>query len=442
MNKLWEKKTSYINFGLVELRKRFLFLVFSLLIFRLGSFIPIPGINTVELSRLIYHHQGTFIEMLNMFSGGSLSRASIFSLGIMPYISASIIVQLLSLIYPKLKDLKKEGEIGKRKINQFIRYVTLVLAIFQSIGIVSTFSNISNLNRLVVVSSSSFYFFSILSLVSGTMFLMWLGELITERGIGNGVSIIIFSGILVGFPSAIGTTLEKFRIGDLSFFLIFCILCFIFFITFLVVFIEKSQRRILVQYARRQQGRRMYSAHTNHLPLKVNMSGVMPAIFSSSIMLFPATIASWFGGFNKLNWLFSLFFYFRLSNFLYLLIYALTIIFFCFFYIELMFNSNETAENLKKSGAFVPGIRPGKQTAKFIRKIIVRLTVIGSIYISLICLIPEILRNYVKVPFYFGGTSLLIVVIVIIDFISQVQTIMMSSQYNSVLKKSNLNFKN
>lgn len=438
-----DKQRAMSNFqsikgGFNTLKRRLMFVIGALIIFRIGSFIPIPGVDLTILSQIIEQQRGTIIEMLNMFSGGALNRASIFSLGIMPYISASIIIQLLTTVHPILIEMKKEGEIGRRTINRYIRYGTLMLGIFQSVGIVTTLPNIPG---LVINPGVSFYFIAIISLVAGTIFLMWLGDQITNRGIGNGISVIIFSGIIAGLPSAIGHTIEQIRQNELHFFILILIILLIISITFFVVFIERGQRHILVHYAqpKRQQGRRMYSTqNTTHLPLKVNMAGVIPAIFASSIILFPSTIASWFGSSVHCKWLTMISMYLQPGQLLYIVIYASAIMFFCFFYTSLVFNSRETADNLKKSGAFVPGIRPGEQTAKYIDKIITRLTLVGATYVTFICLVPEFMRIAMKVPFYFGGTSLLIVVVVIMDFMTQVQTLLMSSQYESVLKKANL----
>lgn len=424
--------------GLHELRRRLFFVIGALIVFRIGSFIPIPGINAAVLAQLLEQQRGTIVEMFNMFSGGALSRASIFSLGIMPYISASIIIQILMVVHPVLVEMKKEGEAGRRKVSQYTRYATLMLAIFQSIGIATGLPNIPGMKGLVMNLGPTFYITAVLSLVTGTMFLMWLGEQITERGVGNGISIIIFSGIIAGLPSAVATTIEQTRQGDLNLIVLLLVSALIFSVTFFVIFIERGQRRILVNYAKRQQGRRIYSAQNTHLPLKVNMSGVIPAIFSSSIILFPATIASWFGGGTGWDWLRKASLYLQPGQPLYVLLYALAIIFFCFFYTALVFNPRETADNLKKSGAFVPGIRPGEQTAKYINKVMMRLTLFGAMYITFICLIPEFMRSIMKVPFHFGGTSLLIVVVVIMDFMAQIQTLLMSSQYDSVLRKANL----
>jgi preprotein translocase subunit SecY len=424
--------------GLGELKRRVLFVIGSLTVFRIGSFIPIPGIDVTVLAKLFEQQRGTIIEMFNMFSGGAFSRASIFALGIMPYISASIIIQLLTVVHPVLAEIKKEGEAGRRKISQYTRYGTLVLGIFQSIGIATGLPNMPGMQGLVLNPSFAFYFTAVVSLVTGTMFLMWLGEQITERGIGNGISIIIFAGIVAGLPQAVGHTIEQARQGDLQFFLLLLVTVLVFAVTFFVVYVERGQRRIVVNYAKRQQGRSVYAAQSTHLPLKVNMAGVIPAIFASSIILFPATIASWFGGGTGWNWLTTISMYLQPGQPLYVLLYAATIIFFCFFYTALVFNPRETADSLKKSGAFVPGIRPGEQTAKYIDKVMTRLTLVGALYITFICLIPEFMRDAMKVPFYFGGTSLLIVVVVIMDFMARVQNLMMSSQYESALKKANL----
>jgi len=376
--------------GLGELKRRLLFVVGALIVFRIGSFIPIPGIDSAVLSKLLEQQKGTIIEMFNMFSGGALSRASILALGIMPYISASIIIQLLTVVHPVLAEMKKEGESGRRKISQYTRYATLLLAIIQSIGIATGLPNMPGMKGLVLSPGFPFYFTAVVSLVTGTIFLMWLGEQITERGIGNGISIIIFAGIVAGLPSAVGHTIEQAREGDLHFLLLLIVIALVFSVTFFVVFIERGQRRIVVNYAQRQQGRRIYAAQSTHLPLKVNMAGVIPAIFASSIILFPATLASWFGDGTGWSALTAISMYLQPGQPLYVLLYASAIIFFCFFYTALVFNPRETADNLKKSGAFVPGIRPGEQTSKYIDKVMSRLTLIGSIYITFICLIPVI----------------------------------------------------
>ncbi|BDR33196.1 preprotein translocase subunit SecY [Photobacterium damselae] len=422
--------------GLAELKSRLLFVLGAILIFRAGSFVPIPGIDAAVLADLFEQQKGTIIELFNMFSGGALSRASILALGIMPYISASIIVQLLTVVHPALAELKKEGEAGRRKISQYTRYGTLVLATFQAIGIATGLP--SMIPGLVVNPGLGFYFVAVVSLVTGTMFLMWLGEQITERGIGNGISLIIFTGIVAGLPPAIGQTVEQARQGELHVLLLLLIAVISFAVIYFVVFMERGQRRIVVNYAKRQQGRRVFAAQSTHLPLKINMAGVIPAIFASSIILFPGTLAQWFGQSENLGWLSDISLALSPGQPLYVMLYAAAIIFFCFFYTALVFNPRETADNLKKSGAFVPGIRPGEQTAKYIDKVMTRLTLAGALYITFICLIPEFMMIAWNVRFYFGGTSLLIVVVVIMDFMAQVQTHLMSQQYESVLKKANL----
>ncbi|WP_305423506.1 preprotein translocase subunit SecY [Photobacterium leiognathi] len=422
--------------GLAELKSRLLFVLGAILIFRAGSFVPIPGIDAAVLASLFEQQKGTIIEMFNMFSGGALSRASILALGIMPYISASIIVQLLTVVHPALAELKKEGEAGRRKISQYTRYGTLVLATFQAIGIATGLP--SMIPGLVHNPGPSFYFVAVVSLVTSTMFLMWLGEQITERGIGNGISLIIFTGIVAGLPPAIGQTVEQARQGELHVLLLLLIAVISFAVIYFVVFMERGQRRIVVNYAKRQQGRRVFAAQSTHLPLKINMAGVIPAIFASSIILFPGTLAQWFGQSEGLGWLSDISLALSPGQPLYVMLYAAAIIFFCFFYTALVFNPRETADNLKKSGAFIPGIRPGEQTAKYIDKVMTRLTLAGALYITFICLIPEFMMIAWNVRFYFGGTSLLIVVVVIMDFMAQVQTHLMSQQYESVLKKANL----
>ncbi|EAS40515.1 preprotein translocase subunit SecY [Photobacterium profundum] len=422
--------------GLAELKTRLLFVLGAILIFRAGSFVPIPGIDAAVLADLFEQQKGTVIELFNMFSGGALERASILALGIMPYISASIIVQLLTVVHPALAELKKEGESGRRKISQYTRYGTLVLATFQAIGIATGLP--SMIPGLVINPGLGFYFVAVVSLITGTMFLMWLGEQITERGIGNGISVIIFTGIVAGLPPAIGQTVEQARQGELHVLLLLLIAVISFAVIYFVVFMERGQRRIVVNYAKRQQGRRVFAAQSTHLPLKINMAGVIPAIFASSIILFPGTLAQWFGQNENLGWLSDISLALSPGQPLYVMLYAAAIIFFCFFYTALVFNPRETADNLKKSGAFVPGIRPGEQTAKYIDKVMTRLTLAGAMYITFICLIPEFMMIAWNVRFYFGGTSLLIVVVVIMDFMAQVQTHMMSQQYESVLKKANL----
>ena len=424
--------------GLSELKARIMFVLFAIVIFRLGSFVPIPGIDATVLAQLFEQQKGTIVEMFNMFSGGALERASVFALGIMPYISASIIVQLLTVMHPKMAELKKEGEAGKRKINQYTRYGTLLLATVQAASIATGLPNM--MPGLVINPGFGFYIIAVISLVTGTMFLMWLGEQVTERGIGNGISLLIFVGIVAGFPSAVGQTIEMARQGDLHFLLLLFIVLIVVVVTWFVVFFERGQRRIVVNYAKRQQGRQVFAAQSSHLPLKVNMAGVIPPIFASSIILFPGTIATWFGSGDGMiaNIFQELALMLSQGQPLYIILYAAAIIFFCFFYTALVFNPRETAENLKKSGAFIPGIRPGEQTSKYIDKVMTRLTLAGAAYITFICLVPEFMMVALNVQFYFGGTSLLIIVVVIMDFMAQVQTHLMSHQYESVLKKANL----
>ncbi|MEN8168630.1 MAG: preprotein translocase subunit SecY [Pseudomonadota bacterium] len=421
---------------LTELKQRLLFLLGAFLVFRIGAHIPVPGIDPVALAKLFDSQRGTIIDMFNMFSGGALERFSVFALGIMPYISASIIVQLLTKVSPKLEQLNKEGAAGKRKITQYTRFGTLTLATFQAFGVGVMLLQQSG--GVVIMQENLFIFTTVVTLVTGTMFLMWLGEQVTEKGIGNGISMIIFAGIVAGLPSAIGGTLDLASSGQLNGALVVVLFMFAVLVTAAVVFVERGQRRITVNYAKRQQGRKMFAAQASHLPLKVNMAGVIPPIFASSIILFPATLAGWFGSSDGMGWLQDISASLSPGQPLYVLMYAVAIIFFCFFYTALMFNPRETADNLKKSGAFVPGIRPGEHTAKYIDKILGRLTLAGAIYITGICLIPEFLILYWNVPFYFGGTSLLIIVVVVMDFMSQVQAHLMSHQYDSLMKKANL----
>ena len=422
--------------GLSELKTRLLFVIGAIIVFRAGSFVPIPGIDAAVLAELFNQQKGTILGMFNMFSGGALERASIFALGIMPYISASIIMQLLTVVHPALAELKKEGESGRKKISQYTRYGTLVLGTFQAIGIATGLPNL--VPGLVVNLGFGFYFVAVVSLVTGTMFLMWLGEQITERGIGNGISILIFAGIVAGLPSAIGQTAEQARQGDISVLVLLLLAVIVFAVTYFVVFVERGQRRIVVNYAKRQQGRKVFAAQSTHLPLKINMAGVIPPIFASSIILFPGTLAQWFGQNESMSWLSDFSLAVSPGQPLYSLLYATAIIFFCFFYTALVFNPRETADNLKKSGAFIPGIRPGEQTSRYIDKVMTRLTLAGALYITFICLIPEFMLIAWQVQFYFGGTSLLIMVVVIMDFMAQVQTHMMSHQSESVMKKANL----
>ncbi|WP_206483194.1 preprotein translocase subunit SecY [Thalassotalea sp. G2M2-11] len=424
--------------GLSELKQRLWFVFGALIVFRLGSFVPIPGIDAAVLAQLFDQQKGTIVEMFNMFSGGALERASVLALGIMPYISASIIMQLLTVIHPAMAELKKEGEAGRRKISQYTRYGTLVLATVQSIAIAKSLPGM--MPGLVMDAGFGFYFAAVVSLVTGTMFLMWLGEQITERGIGNGISILIFAGIVAGMPSAVGQTAEMARQGELHLLVLLLIAVIVFSVTFFVVFVERGQRRIVVNYAKRQQGRKVFAAQSTHLPLKVNMAGVIPPIFASSILLFPGSIASWFGQGDGMvaDVLQELSIAISPGQPLYMMLLTAAIVFFCFFYTALVFNPRETADNLKKSGAFIPGIRPGEQTSKYIDKVMTRLTLTGALYITFICLVPEFMRMFWDVQFYFGGTSLLIIVVVIMDFMAQVQTHLMSHQYDNVLKKANL----
>ena len=417
-----------------DLRRRLVFLLLALVVYRIGTHIPVPGIDPNQLQQLFKGQEGGILNLFNMFSGGALSRFSIFALGIMPYISASIIMQLMSYVVPSMEALKKEGEAGRRKITQYTRYGTLALAVFQSLGIAVALESSAG---LVNVPGIGFRVTAMVSLTAGTMFLMWLGEQITERGLGNGISIIIFAGIAAGLPQSIGGLLELVRTGAMSIIVSLLIVLLVAAITYFVVYVERGQRKILVNYARRQVGNKVYGGQSSHLPLKLNMSGVIPPIFASSIILLPSTIVSWFSAGSSLNWLKDISAALSPGQPLYILLYAVAIIFFCFFYPALVFNSRETADNLKKSGGFIPGIRPGDQTAKFIDKILLRLTLAGAIYITFVCLVPEFLILKYNVPFYFGGTSLLIIVVVTMDFMAQVQNYLMSQQYESLLKKAN-----
>jgi preprotein translocase subunit SecY len=422
-----------------ELKARLFFVLGAFIVYRVGAHIPVPGIDPKALVAMFEQQGGSILDMFNMFSGGALMRLSLFALGIMPYISASIIMQLMTVVVPSMEQMKKDGELGRRKISQFTRYGTVVLATFQAIGISLALQN-QTAGGLSVVLSPGFSFVAIttITLVTGTVFLMWLGEQVTERGIGNGISMIIFAGIVSGLPKAISSTFELIRTGEMS--SIFIVLLFLISIsvTMLVVFVERGQRRIVINYPKRQQGRKLYAGQSSFLPLKLNMAGVIPPIFASSIILFPATIAGWFGQSEGFGWLQNVATLLSPGQPVYVIFYALAIIFFCFFYTALVFNSKETAENLKKSGAFLPGIRPGIQTSVYIDKVMTRLTLIGAFYITLVCLLPEFLIVYWNVPFYFGGTSLLIIVVVVMDFISQMQTHIMSQQYEGLMKKANL----
>jgi preprotein translocase subunit SecY len=419
---------------LTELKQRLLFVLGAIIVFRIGTFIPVPGIDPVALASLFEEQRGTILDMFNMFSGGALERFSVFAIGIMPYISAAIIMQLMTAIHPKLEQLKKEGETGRRKITQYTRYGTLGLATFQATGVAIALES----QGVVIDPGLAFRITAIMTLVTGAMFLMWLGEQVTERGIGNGISIIIYAGIVAGLPSAVGGSLELARTGQLQILTVLVLFAIVLLVTAFVVFVERGQRRITVNYAKRQIGNKLYAGQSSHLPLKMNMAGVIPPIFASSIILFPATLGSWFGRAEGMTWLKDLSQTISPGQPLYVMFYALAIIFFCFFYTALVFNPKEIADNLKKSGAFIPGVRPGKQTAEYIDKVMSHLTLASAIYMTAVCLLPEFLVLRWNVPFYFGGTSLLIIVVVTMDFMSQVQAHLMSHQYEGLMKKANL----
>ena len=419
-----------------ELKQRLLFVLGALVVFRIGSFIPVPGIDPVALEQLFNQQRGTILDMFNMFSGGALGRFSIFAIGVMPYISASIIMQLLSHVEPKLKEMRREGEAGRRKITRWTRYATVVLATFQALGVAVALEG--QAGGVVLDPGWGFRITTVATLVTGTVFLMWLGEQISERGIGNGISILIFAGIVAGLPAAIGGTLELARTGELHVLLVFLLIALVLAVTAFVVFVERGQRRITVNYAKRQVGRRMYGGQSSHLPLKLNMAGVIPPIFASSIILFPATLGGWFGSASGMTWLRDLSTLMSPGQPVYTMLYAAMIVFFCFFYTALVFDPKDTADNLKKSGAFIPGIRPGEQTARYIDGVMSKLTVWGAAYITAVCLLPEFMIVQWSVPFYFGGTSLLIIVVVTMDFMAQVQAHLMSHQYEGLLKKANL----
>jgi len=425
--------------GFSELRSRLLFVLGAFFVYRIGAHIPVPGIDPNALQLMFEQQSGTVLDMFNMFSGGALMRLSLFALGIMPYISASIIMQLMTVIIPTLEQIKKEGESGRRRISQYTRYGTVVLATFQAIGISIALQSQTAGNLSVVINPGmNFLVITTITLVTGTLFLMWLGEQITERGIGNGISLIIFAGIVSGLPAAIGGTLELASTGEMNSAFIILLFLLTIAVTALVVFVERGQRRIIINYPKRQQGKKVFAGQSSFLPLKLNMAGVIPPIFASSIILFPATIAGWFGDAQGFSWLQDVSTLLSPGQPIYVLFYAIAIIFFCFFYTALVFNSKETSDNLKKSGAFLPGVRPGVQTTAYIDKVMTRLTLIGAFYITLVCLLPEFLIVYWDVPFYFGGTSLLIIVVVVMDFMSQMQTHMMSQQYDGLMKKANL----
>ncbi|MBL8269885.1 preprotein translocase subunit SecY [Steroidobacter sp.] len=417
-----------------ELRQRLFFLLGALIVYRIGTFIPAPGIDPVALARFFEQQQGTILDIFNMFSGGALERLSIFALGVMPYISASIIIQMMAVVVPSLAAIKKEGESGRRKLTQYTRYGTVLLAAVQGASAAIAFQN----QGVVVNPGPQFVFVATMTLIAGTMFLMWLGEQITERGLGNGISMIILAGIVAGLPAAIGGTLELVRTGEINAAVALVLFAMVIGVTAFVVFVERGQRRIQVNYAKRQQGRRLYAGQSTHLPFKLNMSGVIPPIFASSLLLFPATIASWGGSSGNFSWMQNVSAALTPGQPAHMVLYGGLIIFFCFFYTALVFNSRETAENLKKSGAFIPGIRPGQQTGEYIDKVLTRLTVWGALYVTIVCLLPEFLISRFSVPFYFGGTSLLIMVVVIMDFQAQVAAHLMSHQYEGLMKKANL----
>lgn len=420
---------------LTELKQRLLFVLLAIIVFRIGTFIPVPGIDPVALASLFEQQRGTILDMFNMFSGGALERFSVFAIGIMPYISASIIMQLMTAVSPTLEQLKKEGETGRRKITQYTRYGTLGLATFQATGVAIALES----QNVVIDPGLAFRITAVATLVTGAMFLMWLGEQVTERGIGNGISLIIYAGIVAGLPSAVGGSLELARTGQLHVLTVLLLFAVVLLVTAFVVFVERGQRRITVNYAKRQIGNKMYAGQSSHLPLKLNMAGVIPPIFASSIILFPATLGGWFGSSHEgMTWLKDLSQTLSPGQPLYVMFYAIAIIFFCFFYTALIFNPKEIADNLKKSGAFVPGVRPGKQTADYLDQVMSRLTLASAIYMTLVCLLPEFLILQWNVPFYFGGTSLLIIVVVTMDFMSQVQAHLMSHQYEGLMKKANL----
>jgi preprotein translocase subunit SecY len=419
--------------GLKELKHRIIFLLIILIIYRLGAHVPVPGLDPIKLAQLFNAQQSGILGMFNMFSGGALGRFTVFALGIMPYISSSIILQLLTVVSPKLEELKKEGESGRRKINEYTRYGTLFLSTFQALGITKMLAG----QGIALDTGLAFYIVSTTTLVTGSMFLMWLGEQATERGIGNGISMIIFAGIVAGLPGAIAKTLDQVRQGQIQVITLLLIIAVVIAVTMFVVFMERGLRKITVNYAARQQGRKMYAAQKSSLPLKINMSGVIPPIFASSIILFPASIAQWFGQGKSFGWLNQIGLMLEQGP-VHIFVYTVTIVFFCFFYTAMVFNPKDTAENLKKSGAFIPGIRPGEQTANYIDTVMTRLTLFGAIYITAVCLLPQFMMEFWSVPFYFGGTSLLIIVVVVMDFMSQVQAHLMSHQYESLMKKANL----
>ncbi len=418
--------------GLAELKSRIIFVIVGILVYRLGAHIPVPGLDPQKLANFFNEQQNTIFGLFNMFSGGALSRVTVFAIGIMPYISASIMIQLFTVVIPTLEQLKKEGESGRRKINQYTRYLTLMLSVFQSLGMARWLVG----QQIALQPDVAFYFTAVVTLVTGTMFLMWLGEQITEKGVGNGISLIIFSGIVSSMPNAIASVLQQVKEGQMQALTLLLIAIIVVAVTGFVVFMERGQRRIRVNYAQRTQGRKVYAAQTSHLPLKINMSGVIPPIFASSIILLPATLAQFFARGKGMDWLADIGMALSPGQPLYLIVYAIAILFFAFFYTALVFNPKDTADNLKKSGAYIPGIRPGEQTSRYVDTVMTRLTLVGSIYLVLVCLLPQILMYTWHVPFYFGGTSLLIIVVVIMDFVAQIQAHLMTQQYDSLMKKA------
>ena len=419
--------------GLTELKSRLLFVIIGILVYRLGAHIPVPGLDPQKLANFFNEQQNTIFGLFNMFSGGALSRVTVFAIGIMPYISASIMIQLFSVVLPSLEQIKKEGESGRRRINQYTRYLTLVLSIFQSLGMARWLAG----QQIALQPDFAFYFTAVVTLVTGTMFLMWLGEQMTEKGIGNGISLIIFSGIVSSMPNAIASVFQQVREGQMQALTLLLITIIVVAVTAFVVFMERGQRRIRVNYAQRTQGRKVYAAQTSHLPLKINMAGVIPPIFASSIILLPATLAQFFARGKGMDWLADIGMALSPGQPLYLIVYAIAILFFAFFYTALVFNPKDTADNLKKSGAYIPGIRPGEQTSRYVDMVMTRLTLIGAIYLVLVCLLPQVMMYTWHVPFYFGGTSLLIIVVVIMDFVAQIQAHLMTQQYDSLMKKAN-----
>lgn len=419
---------------LTELKQRLMFVILGLIVYRIGAHIPVPGLDPVKLANYFGQQQNTIFGLFNMFSGGALSRVTVFAIGIMPYISASIMIQLFSVVVPSLEQLKKEGESGRRKINQYTRYLTLILGVFQSLGMARWLVA----QQIALDTGPVFYITAVVTLVTGTLFLMWLGEQITEKGVGNGISLIIFSGIVSSLPSALNSLFQQVREGQMQFLSMVFIAAIVVLVTGFVVFMERAQRRIRVSYAQRTQGRKVYAAQNSHLPLKINMSGVIPPIFASSLILLPATLAQFFAKSKGMGWLNDVAMALSPGHIIYLLVYGIGILFFAFFYTALVFNPKDTADNLKKSGAYIPGIRPGEQTAKYIDFVMTRLTLIGSIYLVLVCLLPQWMMYIWHVPFYFGGTSLLIIVVVIMDLVAQIQAHLMVQQYDSLFKKSNL----